>query len=160
MREDPKTPIPSDKKDVLLPLPYYPPDLRYRVPAELKPSDDRPVAEMPTSTGTIARYERVGVLEFTLEGQEFSLAAFVPEGTRNISELFVPFADATTGDETYSSGRYLNLQPTATWLYTIDFNYAYNPYCAYNNAYECPFPPPSNRLTIPILAGEKAPPAA
>ena len=160
MRGDDDSPIPADKRDVLLPLRYYDPDAGYRVPAALRLSDDRPVAVMPTSTGASMRYERIGVLEFTLQGQEHSLAAFVPEGTGRISELFVPFADATTGEETYSAGRYLDLRPTATGLYTIDFNYAYNPYCAYNKEYECPFPPPSNRLKIPVRAGEKAPPAS
>jgi hypothetical protein len=72
--------------------------------------------------------------------------------------LFVPFADLTTKNETYSAGRYLDIEPTATGLYTIDFNYAYNPTCAYNKSYECPYPPPSNRLKVPIRAGEKAPP--
>ena len=84
------------------------------------------------------------------------LAAFVPEG-EPISELFIPFADATSGSETYPAGRYLNIKPTSTGLYTIDFNYAYNPYCAYNKSYECPFPPSSNRLKVAIRAGEKAP---
>ena len=64
----------------------------------------------------------------------------------------------TSVSETYAAGRYLDLRPTATNLYTIDFNYAYNPYCAYNKSYECPYPPPSNRLKVAIRAGEKAPP--
>jgi uncharacterized protein (DUF1684 family) len=161
MRESNDSPIPQDKRDVLLPLRYFPPDPQYSVPAALRLSDpsQRPVAEMPTSTGTIMRYQRVGILEFTFESQPMSLAAFVPEGTSRISELFVPFADITTGEETYSAGRYLNLEPTSSGTYTIDFNYAYNPYCAYNKQYECPFPPPSNRLKVPIRAGEMAPPA-
>jgi hypothetical protein len=101
--------------------------------------------------------QRVGVLEFTLDGQPMSLGAFVDEGTTRINELFVPFADLTTGKETYPAGRYLNLQPMATGIYTIDFNKAYNPYCAYNEKYDCPYPPPSNRLKVEIRAGEKAP---
>src|SRR5688500_18825587 len=157
MREDGESPIPPDKRNVLLPLRYFSPDPSYSVPAELKLGNERPVAEMPTSTGTVRRYERVGVLQFTFQGQELSLGAFVPEGTKRIEELFVPFADETTGTETYAAGRYLDLRPTATGLYTIDFNYAYNPYCAYNNTYECPFPPRSNRLKVPIRAGEKVP---
>jgi uncharacterized protein (DUF1684 family) len=157
MREDRESPIPADKRNVLLPLRYFPPDPSYSVPAALKLADERPVAEMPTSTGTVRRYERVGVLQFTFKGQELSLGAFVPEGTKRIGELFVPFADETTGTETYASGRYLDLRPTATGLYTVDFNYAYNPYCAYNKTYECPFPPRSNRLKVPIRAGEKVP---
>ena len=159
MRESDKSPIPESKRSTLLPLRYYPPDPRFSVPAALRLADpaDRPVAEMPTSTGTVMRYQRVGILEFTFEGQPLSLAAFVPEGTRSISELFVPFADETTGKDTYSAGRYLNLTPTSSGTYTIDFNLAYNPYCAYNKEYECPYPPPSNRLKLAIHAGEMAP---
>ena len=151
-------PIPPEKRDKLLPLRYYPPDLSFAVPASLRLSENRPVYEMPTSTGTVRRMQHVGVLEFSMNGQPMSLGAFVPEGTRDIRDLFVPFADETTGKETYSAGRYLDLQPTPTGLYTIDFNRAYNPTCAYNEAYECPFPPPSNRLKLPIRAGEMAPP--
>jgi uncharacterized protein (DUF1684 family) len=150
-------PIPAEKRDLLLPLRYYPPDPNYSVPAVLRLTDQRPVFDMPTSTGTLRRMQRVGVLEFTLEGQAMSLAAFVPDGTQQIEELFVPFADATTGSETYPAGRYLDLYPTATGIYTIDFNLAYNPSCAYNEKYECPYPPPSNRLKVAVRAGEKAP---
>lgn len=156
-REGPDSPIPADKRNVLLPLRYYPPDPGMAVPAALKPFDEPPVVEMPTSTGTRRRYRLVGLLEFTLLGEQMSLGAFVPDG-EPIKTLFVPFADATTGVETYPAGRYLDVHPTATGLYTIDFNRAYNPYCAYNLAYECPFPPPSNRLKVPIRAGEKSPP--
>ncbi len=156
-RDSPETPIPPDKKDVLLPLRYFPIDADYSVPAALKLADERPVFEMPTSTGTLRRYQHVGSLEFMFRGQPMSLGAFVEDGTREITELFVPFADLTTGKDTYNAGRYLSIQPTSSGLYTIDFNTAYNPYCAYNSRYECPFPPPSNRLKVPIRAGEKAP---
>ena len=155
-REDSDSPIPPDKRTRLLPLPYYPPDLNLSVPASLKLSDERPIVEMPTSTGTRRRYRFVGALEFSIGGQPMSLGAFSPDG-EPISTLFVPFADATTGTETYSAGRYLDVHPTATGLYKIDFNRAYNPYCAYNASFECPFPPPSNRLKVPIRAGERAP---
>ena len=100
----------------------------------------------------------VGTLQFTFQGQSHTLGAFVPEGTQQIVDLFVPFADMTTGTDTYAAGRYLDLAPTSTGFYTIDFNRAYNPYCAYSKGYECPFPPPSNRLKVAVRAGEKAPP--
>jgi uncharacterized protein (DUF1684 family) len=157
MRDDPSSPIPADKKNVLLPLRYYPPDPSFSTAASLKLADQRPVFEMPTSTGAIRRMQRVGVLEFTHKGQPMSLGAFVEEGTQQIDELFVPFADQTTGKETYEAGRYLQIEPTATNLYEVDFNKAFNPYCAYNKSYECPFPPPSNRLKVAITAGEKNP---
>jgi len=159
MREGAKSPIPKDKRNTILPLRYFEPDLTYSAPAELEvsPPGSRPVAAMPTSTGGVEQYERVGFLHFTLQGQPYTLGAFVPANTQNISELFVPFKDQTNGSETYSAGRYLNLEPTSTGLYQIDFNYAYNPYCAYNKEYECPYPPPSNQLKVAILAGEKVP---
>jgi uncharacterized protein (DUF1684 family) len=154
-REEPE-PIPRDKLDVLLPLRYYAPDPSYVAPAELKLADQRPVFEMPTSTGKLRRMERVGVLEFSLKGQPMSLAAFVEEG-QQLELLFVPFADLTTGKDTYPAGRYLEIRPTSTGFYNIDFNTAFNPTCAYNETYDCPFPPASNRLKVAILAGEKAP---
>jgi len=150
-------PIPAAKRDTLLPLRYFAPDPNYAVPAELKLFESRQHVEVPTSTGTVRAMELVGTLNFTLEGQQMSLGALVPAGTRQIQELFVPFADLTTGKETYKAGRYLDIPPTATGLYTIDFNEAYNPTCAYNESYECPYPPPSNRLKVAIRAGEKAP---
>ena len=151
------SPVPQARRAKLLPLRYYEIDPSFNVPAALRLSEDRPISEMPTSTGTLRRMERVGVLEFRLNGQSMTLAAFVEEGTRRIETLFVPFADQTTGKETYSAGRYLDLHPTPTGIYAIDFNKAYNPYCAYNDTYECPFPPASNRLKLEVRAGEKAP---
>jgi uncharacterized protein len=154
---DPQT-IPADKRAIFLPLKYYPVDAAFKVPAALTLSKDRPVFDMPTSTGTNRKMQRVGVLEFTLQGTHMSLAAFVEDGTQQITSLFVPFADLTTGTETYSAGRYLDLKPTATGFYVIDFNRAYNPTCAYNPTWECPYPPAENRLKVAIRAGEKAPP--
>jgi uncharacterized protein (DUF1684 family) len=155
-RASPGEPVPADKLATMLPLQYYPADPNLAIPAVLQLSEQRPAFEMPTSTGTLRRYQLVGTLEFTYQGQPHSLGAFVPAG-EPIQSLFVPFADQTTGSETYPAGRYLDVHPTATGFYTIDFNRAYNPYCAYNASYECPFPPPSNRLKIPVRAGEKNP---
>ena len=156
-RESAESPVPKEKRDALLPLPYFPIEPDYAVPAALKLSAERPVFEIPTSTGALRKMSLVGVLEFTLQGGQRRLGAFVPEGTTQIETLFVPFADLTTGKDTYAAGRYLDIAPTRTGYYTIDFNRAYNPYCAYNATYECPYPPPSNRLEVGIRAGEKAP---
>lgn len=154
-RESSDSPIPPGERDELLPLSYFPVDRAYSAPAVLKLSEERPVFEMPTSTGKMRKMERVGVLEFTLGGEQRSLGAFVEAGTRRVTRLFVPFSDVTTGKETYAAGRYLDIDPTSTGLYEIDFNRAYNPYCAYNESYDCPFPPASNRLKVPIRAGER-----
>ena len=155
--EAPDSPVPLERRDALLPLRYYQIDPNYSVPAALRLSDERPVFEMPTSSGALRKMQLVGVLEFTLLGELRSLGAFVPDGTQRITSLFVPFADQTTGSDTYIAGRYLDIDPTTTGYYTIDFNRAYNPYCAYNDSYECPFPPPSNRLKAAVRAGEMAP---
>ena len=149
-------PIPAARHAEFLPLKYFPPDPNYAVPAQLKLAETRPVVELPTSTGPLRRMQVVGTLEFLLNGQKLSLGALSPAG-EPIRSLFVPFADLTTGKETYSAGRYLDIEPTPTGIYNIDFNYAYNPTCAYNESYECPNPPPSNRLKILVRAGEKAP---
>jgi uncharacterized protein (DUF1684 family) len=153
--ESSNSPIPPEKRKELLPLSYYPVDPSYSVPAALKLATERPVFEMPTSTGTIRKYQHVGTLEFSYKGQPLSLGAFSEAGTKQITSLFVPFADMTTGKETYFAGRYLDLEPTGTGIYEIDFNQAYNPYCAYNSGWECPYPPSSNRLKVPIQAGER-----
>ena len=69
--------------------------------------------------------------------------------------LFVPFTDITTGAETYPGGRYLDLDRTATGIYQIDFNQAYHPFCYFDDRYDCPYPPPENRLGVPLRAGER-----
>ena len=120
----------------------------------------QPVVTMPTSTGKQRDYRQVGALEFNLKGQALSLVAFVEVptagGAVDSGRLFVPFRDLTNGAETYPAGRYLDLDTTPTGLYDLDFNKAYNPYCAYNDEDDCPYPPAANRLKIPIRAGEKA----
>src|SRR5688572_11117926 len=154
LRDDPDA-IPAAKRALLLPLRYYPPDPKYSVPAALRLSDQRqrPIVEVPTSTGTIRQMQLVGTLEFRLNGEPMSLGALAAAG-QPIQSLFVPFTDLTSGSETYKAGRYLDLHPTSTGVYMVDFNRAYNPTCAYNEAYECPYPPPSNRLKVAIHAGE------
>ena len=152
--ENPMRPLTQAKRDELLPLSYYPVDPESSVPAELKVADEQPVFEMPTSTGKMRKMRRVGVLEFMFKGQPLTLGAFVEDGA-DLNRLFVPFSDLTTGKQTYAAGRYLDLDRTATGVYVVDFNDAYNPYCAYNATYDCPFPPPSNRMKVPVEAGER-----
>jgi uncharacterized protein len=158
-RNAPGEPVPRDAADKLIPLSYFPPDPEYVVPASLKEAAQRDVVDMPTSTGEVRKEERVGVLEFTLKGQPLTLSAFHEAGTPDMTELFVPFRDLTSGTETYQAGRYLNLTRTPTGLYNIDFNTAYHPFCYYNSKFDCPYPPAENRLTIPVRAGERLPPS-
>jgi uncharacterized protein (DUF1684 family) len=148
-------PIPRANHAVFLPLAYFPIDPDYSVPASLKPINDPTIIEMPTSAGGVDKFRRVGTLEFVLKNQSLKLTAFVAASARTIDRLFVPFTDLTTGTETYSAGRYLDLDRTATGIYNIDFNRAYIPYCYYNPTYECPYPPRENRLQLPVRAGER-----
>jgi len=147
-------PIPLAGRSVFLPLRYFPIDPAYAVTASFTPAAARTPLQMPTSTGQLRDMEQVGTLTFTLKGQLLSLGAYVEAGTPP-NRLFVPFTDLTSGTETYSAGRYLELDRTATGIYTIDFNRAFHPYCYYNESYDCPYPPPSNRLPTPVRAGEK-----
>ena len=149
------SPIPENRRAELLPLGYFPIDPDYKTGAVLKPSDDSTILEVATSTGGIRQMRRVGSLEFTLKGQPQKLTAFVEVGAPDLSHLFVPFADLTTGTETYPGGRYLDLVRNATGIYEVDFNRAYFPYCYYSPTYECPYPPAENRLRIPVRAGER-----
>lgn len=149
------SPVPRDKVDELVPLSYFPPDPDYVVAASLKAAPPGQVIDMPTSTGEVRKEELVGVLEFSLQGQSLTLSAFRDATTRDMSRLFVPFRDLTSGTETYQAGRYLDLDRTATGIYNIDFNKAYYPYCYYNAKFDCPYPPPENRLSLAIRAGER-----
>jgi uncharacterized protein (DUF1684 family) len=121
----------------------------------LKPSDDQTIVEMPTSTGEMRRQRVVGTLEFVLKGEPRKLLALVDDNAPNVDHVTVMFSDLTSGTETYPGGRYIDLARNPQGIYELDFNRAYNPYCYYNESYSCPYPPPENRLTIPIRAGER-----
>ena len=147
--------LPADRQR-FLPLSYFDPDPSFAVPAVFEPAPpgERVRVEMLTSTDQRRLMERLGSLRFSIGGQALQLTAFVEAG-QPPDRLFVPFTDLTTGTETYEAGRYLEIARTATGIYTIDFNRAFQPYCAYNHEYDCPFPPASNRLAVPVRAGEK-----
>ena len=147
-------PIPRSRHAQFLPLAYFSIEPDYAVPAVLKPSNDPTIIEMPTSTGTQRKMRRAGSLEFTLKGQPLKLTALNEVG-QDPSHLFVPFSDLTSGTETYAAGRFMDLRRNGTGIYEVDFNRAYIPYCYYSPTYECPYPPPENRLQIPIRAGER-----
>ena len=155
-RKQPNDPVPPEQVNEFLPLKYFPPDPDYAVPASLTPASERIVVPMVTSAGKIRNQQRVGVLEFTLKGQSLTLGAYVEEGA-SLNRLFVPFKDMTSGTETYAAGRYLELDRTASGVYTIDFNKAYNPFCYYNKSFDCPYPPRDSLLPLPIRAGERLP---
>jgi uncharacterized protein (DUF1684 family) len=141
MRESPESPVPADKRATFPPLPYFPTDPAYRVPAALQPAVSNASIEMLTSTGQHRQMRRVGTLAFTLNGHPLTLGAFVEADQRDLRRLFVPFGDLTNGVETYNGGRYLELDRTASGFYDLDFNRAFHPFCLFNSAYDCPYPP-------------------
>jgi uncharacterized protein (DUF1684 family) len=155
MRESSDSPVPADQRATFPPLPYFSTDPAYRVPAALQPATSNASIEMLTSTGQHRQMRRVGTLAFTLNGHSLTLGAFVEATERDLRRLFVPFGDLTNGVETYNGGRYLELDRTATGFYDLDFNRAFHPFCLYNSAYDCPYPPPENRLKVPVRAGER-----
>ena len=135
-------------------LEYYSenPQLRFALALDEFPDQEKEHTEIITSTGDSNTQIRWGKFSFNVDGQEVSLTVF-----RGVDqeEFFLPFADSTSGGVTYGAGRYLDIVPLHDGRYLIDFNYAYNPYCAYNPDWSCPIPPPGNRLRVAILAGEK-----
>ena len=149
------SPVPADQRAAFPPLPYYPIDEQYRVPAALKVVRGADILEMSTSTGKPRRMRRVGTLAFTLKGEPRTLTAFAEADDTRLRRLFVPFGDLTNGVETYQGGRYLDLDLKGSNVYELDFNLAYHPYCVFNPQYECPVPPRENRLPVPIKAGER-----
>lgn len=138
-------------------LHYFPIDEKYRIKAKLESIENKKVVILSTSDGQEQKYLEYAFASFTLDGIENNLLILeLMEMGPQRGKLFLAFADETSGDETYGAGRYLDIKkvPAATSV-ILDFNLAYNPYCAYNNSYSCPFPPRENILKISIKAGEK-----
>ena len=109
---------------------------------------------MVTSKGTKQLFNKVGYFEVVVGGKTIRPMAY-QSAERIDPTLFVPFRDATSGKESYGASRYIDMEVEHNDEYALDFNYAYNPYCAYSEAYVCPLPPPENWLTVEIRAGEK-----
>ena len=155
MRGSSESPVPTEKRPTFPPLPYYPIDEQYRVPAALNVIGSDQIIELSLSTGQTRKMRRIGTLAFTLRGEPLQLTAFADVGDSQLRRLFVPFGDLTSGTETYQGGRYLDLDRTASGVYDLDFNRAYHPFCVFDARYECPIPPRENRLKVAIRAGEK-----
>jgi uncharacterized protein (DUF1684 family) len=145
----------GDKKSEFAGLKYFPPDLKYRIHANLKPIEKREVVSLITSDANTQSYMTYAWVEFDFDNLHNRLLIFeITEGPER-GKLFLPFADQTSANETYGAGRYLDVKkvPGASTI-TLDFNNAYNPYCAYADSFSCPFPPKENVLKIAVRAGE------
>ncbi len=158
-RKSSHSPLPTDERRHFHGLHYFPVDSTYRVMATLVKDSVQPTLQMKTSTSRLPVYARYGEIHFTLHGQKLKLTVYQ---SRNLMKpvtpehFFLPFLDTHTGESTYEAGRYIepNL-PKEGNTFILDFNEAYNPYCAYGGNYSCPMTPEENRLPVSISAGEK-----
>jgi uncharacterized protein len=157
----PSSPLPESERAAFGGVPYFPHRPEMRVEAALEPDHEGAELVIPTSTGEPTRFTRIGFVRPELAGERVSLAVYWLEGYGG--GLFLPFHDALAGSATYGGGRYLldtvkgaDLGPSADGdRLVLDFNYAYNPSCAYDPRWSCPLAPPENRIAEPVEAGER-----
>jgi uncharacterized protein (DUF1684 family) len=144
------SPLTVEQRRAFAGLKYFDPDPAFRFEVAL---EDGPggVEEVEMSDGTTDHLQRAGIVRFIVDGIDATLLAF-----HQGDELFIPFRDATSGKDTYGAGRYVEAEALGNGRYLLDFNRAYNPYCAYNDDWRCPLPPTENWLTVAIRAGEKS----
>lgn len=151
------TPLSQTKLASFKGLPYYEVNKNYLVETTFNPSGNQTIFAMPHTLNRVYEYVEAGTLSFTLNGKNLQLMSYIRKGEMADSvQLFIPFTDLTGGKTTYGGGRYLDVKVTLpankVW---IDFNLAYNPYCAYNVNFSCPIPPKQNHLPMAIEAGEQ-----
>ncbi len=146
----PDSPIPPEARASFQGLRYYPENAELRLLVRIKEFEPKEPMRMITSTGGVQEYLRWGRFPIAAEGRSAALTVYYASW----GGYFVPFVDATSGDETYAAGRYLELEEQGDGSFLADFNLAYNPYCVYSEDYSCPIPPAENRIDVPIRAGE------
>jgi uncharacterized protein (DUF1684 family) len=153
-RDDPRSPLTPEQRAGFTGLSYYPEDPALRIEAELDTAVD-PDEEivMQTTTGGTQVYRRSGKVRFEVDTTPAEITLYA---SPDQEDPFVPFRDATSGKETYGAGRYLEVERPQDGRVVVDFNDAYNPYCAYNPEWSCPIPPGENWLAVPIRAGERS----
>lgn len=159
--KNPETsPLPDRYRKNFEGLDFFAPDTSYIVRAKLVRTPDALPFLMPTTTDRKSEEKVYGIVHFTLNGKERQLEVYRNDEMAQQEEyrdyLFLPFTDETNGEETYTGGRYIDLSIPEGDSITIDFNRAYNPYCAYNKKYSCPIVPSVNALSTKVMAGVKA----
>lgn len=160
-----ESPLEEKERKKFKTLPFFQIDSAYKIEADFVRTTDEQSFEMPTTTDRKPIYKKFGEVSFELHGKRHTLNVYQSQDLMKKEEyknyLFLPFTDLSNGQESYYGGRYIDLeipQKEATDLQeinkiTIDFNKAYNPYCAYNKKYSCPIPPKENHLDVKVLAG-------
>lgn len=151
---------PLNKSD-LQNLHFYDADSAYRISAEVVLLKNEKVFKMPTFNGSSSDYYRYAHINFSLNGKTIQMTLYrsvaLSTNPTYKDHLFLPFTDETNNKETYGGGRYIDLDAKEIKdnRIEIDFNKAYNPYCAYSDGYRCPVPPEENDLELAVKAGEK-----
>ena len=148
------SPIPDSERVGFKGLKYFDPDPDFRFETKLNRQDTTESVIMVTSKGTKQLFNKVGYFEVAVGGKSIRPMAY-QSAERIDPTLFIPFRDATSGKASYGASRYIDMEVEHNDEYALDFNNAYNPYCAYSDAYVCPLPPRENWLTVEIRAGEK-----
>jgi len=151
------SPIPLEQRRFSKELDYYPPDADYRFVIELHEHVEKKILKIEDTKGNDREFLRWGEFRFKIENKECTLQAYKSDPRED--RLFVPFRDKTSGNETYGAGRYIDLDYeehyTTDGKWILDFNKAYNPWCAYSENYACPYIDPENWLAVHVYAGEK-----
>jgi len=154
-----KSPLTKEDLKTFKALDFYAVNTDYCVTAKFKRTPNEKPFYMATTTGRKAKYVKYGELSFTLNGKACKLDIFQSPDLMKIEEykdyLFLPFTDITNGEGSYAGGRYIDMRLPKGDTMQIDFNAAYNPYCAYNHDYSCPIPPTQNNLDVAVKAGVK-----
>ena len=148
---DPHSPLTPEQRHAFHGLDYFDENPRLVIKASVDRNVEPGEVRMATSAGEEQVYQRYGLVRFRVDDEAAQVVLYSSDDS---DELFIPFRDATSGRETYGAGRYLEVHAHGDDV-TIDFNYAYNPNCAYDPSWSCPLPPPENWLKVPIRAGEK-----
>lgn len=146
------SPLKNEDRKYFVGLNYFEIDRQFAVWANYQTLMNQGLSRLSTSGGEEREYIRDGILKFKLKGKELQLFSY---RSKDSPDLFIPFGDETNGKETYQAGRYLDLQAPDSNQVLLDFNKAYNPYCAYNDEWSCVIPPPENKVNISIEAGER-----
>lgn len=154
-----KSPLMEKDRPTFTGLAFFPVDEKYFTVAEFVRTENEKPFAMKTSTDRLPMYEKYGELHFTIDGKPLKLNVYrsldLAKDDAFKDYLFLPFSDTTNGNESYLGGRYIDLKIPQGNTIAIDFNQAYNPYCAYNYKYSCPAVPQENVLDIAIRAGVK-----
>lgn len=152
-----ESPLSAKERKDFKGLPFYPVDEHFRVIAKFEKLPPRSLFQMKTTANSIKDYDVYGVLTFSLEGKGYRLNVYQSHVLRTQEKykdyLFLPFTDLTNGTETYGGGRYMDLKIPSGDTMELDFNKAYNPFCAYSEGYACPIPPRENDLQLEVRAG-------